>query len=302
MALGVSKLIKLNVDGKLFQTTLSTLMSSPESLLARMFDPESGFQPPHSEDGVYFLDADPVYFGVILNWLRYRRVMVEPGTDLVSLAHIADYFGIVELVEAAETMENNNKQEMPPLAQWVKEDDVAPNKEVKAMRLSLVTIKGPFARILQASDGKLRVVMSDRPFSISEKYLTLDGDVTCVWVKTVAGKLPPGAIAFEGERGEKLHIGRRLWIAKEDTPSNLQVFLTENGVPVIPKHANISLGYVNEDGVWDINFSQKVTTILNQSLEDIDDAIDNEHSRDAGEIIDIELVCTATHFEVLCTF
>ena len=64
--------LKLNVGGKMFLTTRSTLTSCPDSTLSKMFDPDSGLPPAYSEDGVYFLDTNPDCFSIILDWLRLR--------------------------------------------------------------------------------------------------------------------------------------------------------------------------------------------------------------------------------------
>ena len=65
----VTDWLKLNVGGTMFETTRSTLMSNPDSLLARMFDPESSLPPASmDEDGVYRIDScRPRAFGVLLN-------------------------------------------------------------------------------------------------------------------------------------------------------------------------------------------------------------------------------------------
>ena len=48
--------IKLNVGGTKFETTRGTLTSAPNSLLARMFDPDSDLPPAVlSDDGKYLL-------------------------------------------------------------------------------------------------------------------------------------------------------------------------------------------------------------------------------------------------------
>merc|ERR1719186_2593574 len=63
-----------------------------------MFDPESGLEPAYSEKGVFFLDSNPKYFSVILDWLRYKKVMADSDINLDSVADVADFFGIEELV------------------------------------------------------------------------------------------------------------------------------------------------------------------------------------------------------------
>ena len=65
--------VKLDVGGTKFKTTRGTLTSAPESLLAKMFDPDSERPPAAlSEDGYYLIDACPRAFAIILNWLRYE--------------------------------------------------------------------------------------------------------------------------------------------------------------------------------------------------------------------------------------
>ena len=63
--------IKLNVGGTLFETSRTTLTSDSESILSRMFEPNSNLPPATvSGDGVYQIDACPRGFEVVLNWLR----------------------------------------------------------------------------------------------------------------------------------------------------------------------------------------------------------------------------------------
>ena len=69
-----TKIITLNVGGRVFSTTLTTLLSHPDSVLARMFSNDgSAVMPPAMTDssGHYFIDRDPDAFAVILNYLRF---------------------------------------------------------------------------------------------------------------------------------------------------------------------------------------------------------------------------------------
>ena len=73
-------IIKLNVGGKIFHTTQTTLMSAdPNSMLARMFaNAKNGMAPAIlDENGAYFLDRSPKYFEVVLNYLRTGEVILE---------------------------------------------------------------------------------------------------------------------------------------------------------------------------------------------------------------------------------
>ena len=89
--------VKLNVGGRFFETTLATLTSHPGSSLAKMFEPNSKFSPATMDDGVYQLDACPRAFSVVLNWLRYRRVMMGPNTKPEEVVPVADFFGLNDL-------------------------------------------------------------------------------------------------------------------------------------------------------------------------------------------------------------
>jgi len=52
--------VRLNVGGTFFTTSLDTLCAVPDSLLGRMFDPDSAFgNLPTDETGTVFLDRDP---------------------------------------------------------------------------------------------------------------------------------------------------------------------------------------------------------------------------------------------------
>ena len=91
--------LKLNVGGTMFETSRATLTSHPSSSLARMFEPNSNFPPAATTpDGVYQIDACPSSFSVILNWLRYRHLMLG-NVSAEDVIPVADYFGLDELVE-----------------------------------------------------------------------------------------------------------------------------------------------------------------------------------------------------------
>ena len=90
--------IKLNVGGTMFETTRMTLISDQNSILAKMFDPDSD-RPPASvnQDGVFLIDACPRAFTVILNWLRYKDVILSKDIQAEEVIPVADFFGLDEL-------------------------------------------------------------------------------------------------------------------------------------------------------------------------------------------------------------
>eukprot|EP00117_Sycon_ciliatum_P031964 scpid46596/ scgid24898/ FH protein interacting protein FIP2; BTB/POZ domain-containing protein At5g55000 len=91
-------IIKLNVGGKLYSTSRTTLTSDTSSMLACMF---SGRHNVHrDENGCIFIDRDGELFAHVLNWLRSRTV---PPLDPVTKAGLlteAQYFQLTDLAAA----------------------------------------------------------------------------------------------------------------------------------------------------------------------------------------------------------
>jgi hypothetical protein len=82
--------VKLNVGGYKFETTLTTLTSDKESMLAAMF---SGRHELNEIDGYVFIDRDGTHFGHILNILRGCSVDVC-HKDANNLANELEYYGV----------------------------------------------------------------------------------------------------------------------------------------------------------------------------------------------------------------
>ena len=91
--------ITLNVGGTKFTTTIATLTSDPDSMLAKMFQHEGAIQPAAQDsDGAYLIDANPDYFKPILNFLRRGELVIDPGVSRKGVMSEAKYFGIHSLV------------------------------------------------------------------------------------------------------------------------------------------------------------------------------------------------------------
>ena len=67
--------IKLNIGGKIFTTSLTTLTQVKGTFFSAMFSGQFNTEP--DEDGEYFIDRDSVYFPIILNHLRYPDQKVD---------------------------------------------------------------------------------------------------------------------------------------------------------------------------------------------------------------------------------
>ncbi|XP_011477745.1 BTB/POZ domain-containing protein KCTD9 isoform X1 [Oryzias latipes] len=126
--------LTLNIGGRLFTTTRSTLVSKePDSMLAHMFR-EKGtsekqmvtfstvilsvilneFCPPpdvwgnkQDEHGAYLIDRSPEYFEPILNYLRHGQLIINEGINVRGVLEEARFFGIEKLAEQLEVTIKN---------------------------------------------------------------------------------------------------------------------------------------------------------------------------------------------------
>ena len=91
-------IITLNVGGRLFTTSRMTLQSEPSSVLAKMFDNSHTFPPARIVDGAYFIDANPEVFEVILDYLRYKTLILPQKIPQQCVVVQARYFGLESLL------------------------------------------------------------------------------------------------------------------------------------------------------------------------------------------------------------
>ncbi|XP_078585334.1 uncharacterized protein LOC144867321 [Branchiostoma floridae x Branchiostoma japonicum] len=92
---GFPEVVCLNVGGRHFTTSLSTLRKREDSMLAAMFSGRHHVAT--DKDGRYFIDRDGTNFGHILNFLRSDDL---PPTDVAaSIVPEAEFYGIHNLVE-----------------------------------------------------------------------------------------------------------------------------------------------------------------------------------------------------------
>lgn len=99
--------ITLNVGGKLFTTSKSTLTKKePMSMLARMFAEDQGdylFTPSNIDvNGAYLIDRSPTYFEPILNYLRNGQLIYDTNVNPEGILEEAKFFGIESIIPMLE--------------------------------------------------------------------------------------------------------------------------------------------------------------------------------------------------------
>jgi len=91
------KILTLNVGGRKYSTSLSTLTKFPDSMLAAMF---SGRIPSNmDEKGRYFIDRDGDLFKHILNFLRTDQLFIPANVDMKELFLEAEFYMIEPLMK-----------------------------------------------------------------------------------------------------------------------------------------------------------------------------------------------------------
>ncbi|RNA21503.1 BTB POZ domain-containing KCTD3 [Brachionus plicatilis] len=92
-----SDIINLNVGGQKFSTSRQTLCSVPDSFFSSLM---SGRIPScRDEQGYIFIDRDPKYFCLILNFLRTRELNLTGIENISSLKNEAEFYAISPLVK-----------------------------------------------------------------------------------------------------------------------------------------------------------------------------------------------------------
>ena len=94
----ILSIVKLNVGGHYFTTSLQTLTRDPNSMLAAMFSGKFEMEP--RGDGAFFIDRDGTHFRFILNYLRTGKLTSPEGeAALKELQEEAEFYQIEGLIE-----------------------------------------------------------------------------------------------------------------------------------------------------------------------------------------------------------
>uniref|UniRef100_A0A673ANR7 BTB/POZ domain-containing protein KCTD9-like n=1 Tax=Sphaeramia orbicularis TaxID=375764 RepID=A0A673ANR7_9TELE len=115
--------LTLNVGGRCFTTTRSTLVSEYQSLM-----PINVWGNKQDSQGAFLIDRSPDYFEPILNYLRHGQLIINEGINPLGVLEEARFFGIEQL---AEQLENLIKASPP--------DDHSPLTRKEFIRFLLAT-------------------------------------------------------------------------------------------------------------------------------------------------------------------
>jgi len=100
-----SEWVMLNVGGKIFTTTRSTLTRFDSgSMLARMFSSDSEWSSCVDDAGAYLIDRSPLYFEPIINYLRHGKLILDKFVNPEGILEEAKFFGLTSLIETLEDM------------------------------------------------------------------------------------------------------------------------------------------------------------------------------------------------------
>ena len=94
-----SEIVELRIGNHKFTTSIATLQSDPDSMLAAMFSKR--FEP-KQKDGAYFIDRDGTHFRHILNYLRMGEIPIDVieaiGNELLKEAEFYNLKGLIESI------------------------------------------------------------------------------------------------------------------------------------------------------------------------------------------------------------
>ena len=99
--MSAESIVSLDVGGTIFHTSPSTMLKYPDSKLARMYNDQNQNQ--NIKNLNFFLDKDPEYFRIVLNFLREGEVIhFEEENLFVGVRGLAKYLELTELVKLLE--------------------------------------------------------------------------------------------------------------------------------------------------------------------------------------------------------
>ncbi|XP_014675352.1 PREDICTED: BTB/POZ domain-containing protein KCTD5-like [Priapulus caudatus] len=91
--------VRLNVGGKCFLTTKTTLCRDPQSFLCRLCQEDHALNSDKDESGAYLIDRDPTFFGPVLNYLRHGKLVINKHLEEEGVLEEAEFYNIEELIK-----------------------------------------------------------------------------------------------------------------------------------------------------------------------------------------------------------
>eukprot|EP00249_Psilotum_nudum_P018627 c26893_g1_i2 orf=848-2206(+) len=119
--------VRLNVGGKLFVTSITTLGNAGRgSMLSAMIDDIWQTQLRVCSEE-FFIDRNPSYFSVLLDLLRTGELHIPPAMSEKALYREAQYYGILEHVRAAKwgSLDGNRLECATSISGWATGDGTA---------------------------------------------------------------------------------------------------------------------------------------------------------------------------------
>eukprot|EP00095_Tigriopus_kingsejongensis_P007148 maker-scaffold300_size216557-snap-gene-1.30 protein:Tk07148 transcript:maker-scaffold300_size216557-snap-gene-1.30-mRNA-1 annotation:"btb poz domain-containing protein" len=99
--------VSLNVGGRVFTTTRTTLSKDPASFLYRLVTPTGESNGPSPDtplsscrdaSGAFLIDRDPQYFGPVLNYLRHGKLVMDKTMAEEGVLEEAEFYNITGLI------------------------------------------------------------------------------------------------------------------------------------------------------------------------------------------------------------
>jgi len=101
--------VKLDIGGRIFATTSATLSKEP-SMLSSMFSGHFDMEP--DEDGCYFIDRNPDFFPIILDYLRKGTIHLEEieESQMADFADEVEYYQLESLARLIRDLRQKEKK------------------------------------------------------------------------------------------------------------------------------------------------------------------------------------------------
>lgn len=88
----MSELVGFNASGTVFTISRTSIEKFPDTFLARIVDKTQGIGLKCDSNGNIFLDIDPEYFRIVLDFYRFSKLFIDDTINKDRLWTIIDYF------------------------------------------------------------------------------------------------------------------------------------------------------------------------------------------------------------------